>query len=136
MSDPLPSSKPTPEGLFVTLDNLGYSYRSTQAPADRPHLFQYHLTIHNHSAKTVTILARKWILTYEDDEVDVIEGDKVIGKTPEIQPGGCFSYASFHLVGTNSLARGAFHGVDSDGLPFHVPIPDFAMTIPGDNACN
>jgi ApaG protein len=129
-------SRPTPEGLFVTLDELNYTYNPIHAPEDKPHLFAYHLTIHNHADTSVTILARKWILSYEDGEIDVFEGDKVIGRTPEIQPGQCFSYTSFHLVPGNALAKGAFHGIDADGNLFHVPMPEFKMTVPGESACN
>jgi ApaG protein len=136
MSEDGPKSRPTPEGLFVTLDELSYTHNPIHAPADKPHLFAYHLTIHNQSETTVTILARKWIIAYEDGEMDVIEGDKVIGRTPELQLGQSFSYSSFHLLRCDASARGAFHGIDADGTLFSVPMPDFKMTVPGDSACN
>lgn len=136
MSEDAPKSRPTPEGLFVTLDKLTYTHNPIHAPADKPHLFAYHLTLHNHSDTRVTILARKWILSYEDGEIDVIEGDKVIGQTPELNPGQAFSYSSFHLLRGDAAARGAFHGIDTDGKLFTVPIPDFKMTVPGESACN
>lgn len=129
-------SRPTPEGLFVTLDDLKYSYNPVHTPAEKPHLFAYHLTIHNHADVTVTILARKWIIEYEDGTMDVFEGDKVIGRTPELAPGKSFSYTSFHLVPGNAHARGAFHGIDSEGEPFTVAMPEFQMTIPGEAPCN
>ena len=129
-------SKPSPQGLFVTLDDLKYSYNPIHAPADKPHLFAYHLTIHNHAETSVTILARKWILEYGDGKIDVFEGDKVIGRTPELTPGQSFSYTSFHLVPGDAHARGAFHGIDAGGTLFSVAIPEFKMTIPGDATCN
>ena len=129
-------SKPSPEGLFVTLDDLKYNYNPIHAPEDKPHLFAYHLTIHNHSETPVTILARKWIIEYEDGKMDVLEGDKVIGRTPELNSGQSFSYTSFHLVPGNAHARGAFHGIDSEGELFSVAMPEFKMTVPEDNACN
>lgn len=137
MNDPDTSSAPsTPEGVFVTLDELQYTHHPVNAPEDRPHLFTYHLTIHNHSPNTITILARKWILTYPDGQVDVIEGDKVVGKTPTLSPGKSFSYASFHLVPANALVRGAFHGIVGNGDPFVVPMPEFTLSIPGNTTCN
>lgn len=136
MSHQPASTRQTPPGLFVTLDKLQYGMQPSQAPRDKSHLFTYHLTIHNQSAKGVTILARKWILTYEDGEMDVIEGDKVVGQTPELAPGNSFSYASFHLIGKNATAKGAFHGVDEHGALVAVAIPAFELQIPGASAWN
>ena len=75
-----PAPRFTPDGLYVTVDELHYYFRPEHAPKDRPHLFNYHITIHNHSDRTVTILARKWVLHYAGGEVDVFEGDKVVGR--------------------------------------------------------
>lgn len=136
MSENDASSRPTPNGLFVTLDELQYTHHPVNAPDDRPHLFTYHLTIHNQSDQEVTILARKWILTYSDGQVDVIEGDKIVGKTPTLHPLKSFSYASFHLVPADADVRGAFHGVDDQGDPFTVAMPEFKLTIPGNHTCN
>lgn len=130
MSEPANITRYTPEGLCVRLDELAYAHQPCQAPTDRSHMFTYHLTIHNQSQVRVQILARKWILTYEDGEVDVIEGDRVVGKTPVLEPGEAFSYASFHLVGRNGTARGAFHGIDAEGRSITVPIPPFALCLP------
>ena len=135
MDDSPSSSRSKPQGLFVTVDELKYSFQPLHGPQDRPHLFKYHLTIHNHSAGSITILARKWVLSYENGEVDVIEGDKVIGKTPILEVGQSFSYASFHLVGANASVNGAFHGVDADGKPVAVPIPYFVLEIPEEPKC-
>ncbi|MEX0331547.1 MAG: ApaG domain [Puniceicoccaceae bacterium] len=129
-------SRSTPKGVFVTLDRLDYTYEPIQTPPGRPHVFTYHLTIHNNSDQTVTILARKWVLHQTDGQIDVIEGDKVVGKTPELAPGRSFSYASFHLAGKGSLVSGAFHGVDANGTPIAVPIPSFELKIPGDTGCS
>ena len=136
MSETESTPGPIPSGLFVTLDELAYAYHPIQAMPDRPHMFTYHLTIHNHSDRTIAILARKWILRYTNGEVDVIEGDKVVGRTPELAPGKSFSYASFHLVAENASVEGAFHGVDDDGHQIRVTIPAFDLVIPDSTACN
>ena len=127
MSEP---RHPHPTQLFATLDGLDYSWNPVHAPSDRPHLFSYHITIHNQSDRIINILARKWVLTYETGEVDVIEGEKVIGKTPRLAPGHCFSYSSFHLVSGNARARGAYHGVNDDGELVLIHVPEFALRIP------
>lgn len=136
MDKPEPASRSTPSGLFVTVDELRYFFRPEHAPEDRPHLFNYHLTIHNHSETTVTILARKWVLQYNNGEVDVFEGDKVVGKTPVLAPRESFSYDSFHMVGLNAKVNGAFHGVDAQGKTISVSIPVFDLNIPGEKECS
>lgn len=136
MDKPEPASRSTPNGLFVTVDELLYFFRPEHAPEDRPHLFNYHLTIHNHSETTVTILARKWVVNYVDGEVDVFEGDKVVGKTPVLSPRESFSYDSFHMVGKDANVNGAFHGVDGKGNTISVSIPVFALNIPGEKECS
>lgn len=130
MSEPPQPARKMPSGIFATLDRLDYSFNPVHAPAGRPHLFAYHITIHNHSDAPITILARKWILTYENGEIDVIEGEKVIGKTPTLQPGHAFSYSSFHLVPMNARARGAFHGISASGEQVTISLPDFALSLP------
>ena len=136
MMDPAHNSRSKPKGLFVTLDELNYNYQPKQTPPGKPHVFTYHLTIHNQSDRTVKVLARKWVLTYQDGGVDVIEGDKVVGKTPELPPGQSFSYASFHLVTGSASSTGAFHGVDETGVTFSIPIVPFELQIPGESGCN
>lgn len=130
MSDLDKATRYTPDGLSAKLEQLDYAYQPQQAPRDRPHMFTYHLTIQNLSTIRVQILARKWILTYQNGEMDVIEGDRVVGKTPVLEPGQAFSYASFHLIADDALAHGAFHGMDGDGRAVTVPIPGFAMHVP------
>ena len=127
--DPLHPSIELP-GLSVTLDNLVHRYEPQQAPADRPHLFIYFLTIHNHSDRRVTLLARKWVVQRPDGETEVIEGDRIVGQTPSLAPGETFSYNSFHLTGTDAAVRGAFFGLDEQGHRIHVRIPAFDLRVP------
>lgn len=118
------------DGLKVTLDKLEYHYGSFGTPDETPHIFVYYLTIANHSDRRVKLLARKWIISNPDGEKLVIEGDKIVGKEPDLRPGETFSYNSFHVSSTDASAMGSFHGVDDSGNRVHVCIPRFAMRIP------
>ncbi|MDP0501092.1 MAG: ApaG domain [Verrucomicrobiota bacterium JB022] len=126
-----PTDSYTPEGLYVSLDALEHRFEPEQASPDRPHLFIYHLTIQNDSDRRVTLLARKWVITYPDGEMDVVEGDKIVGQEPVLHPGDHFSYNSFHLTGRDCIAQGAFFGLDDGDNRVHVRIPSFEMPIPG-----
>jgi ApaG protein len=117
------------ESLHVTLDKLVYMPK-LETPAERPHPFAYYLTIENRSTETVTIRGRKWVVTDEKGHRIVIEGDGVVGKTPRLEPGDHFSYHSYHVVATDSVAEGAFFGVSESGEPVATLIPRFEMKIP------
>jgi ApaG protein len=121
-------------GLSVVLDRLEYRTGGPQAPAETPHVFIYHLTIHNHSDRRVVFLGRKWIVDEGRERgLKVIEGDKIVGETPDLRPGESFSYNSFHLTAGPARARGSFHGLDEEGRRVHVWIPEFAMNPPAED---
>lgn len=119
-------------GLRVTLDKLVYRHGGDQLPPDRPHAFIYYLTIHNHSERTVILLGRKWVIEHADGTQLVIEGDKIVGETPRLEPGGHFSYNSYHVTACAARAEGSFHGHDENGQRIFVRIPTFDMQIPTD----
>lgn len=127
------SDRPQPEelaGLRVTLDRLLYR-RLPPEQGPNPHAFIYYISIFNGSDVAVTIKGRKWVVTGDDGNVRVLEGDGVVGKTPTIPPGGKFTYNSQHLINTPAaVAEGAYLGVDSMGRRVITRIPKFAMTVP------
>lgn len=118
------------EGLAVSLDDLRYQRGGPNVPPETPHLFVYFLTIENRSDVTVKLLGRKWIIESDDGETLVVEGDKIVGEEPELQPGERFSYNSFHIGSGNAVARGSFHGIDELGRRIHTLIPRFEMRVP------
>jgi len=118
------------EGLSVTLDKLKYHYDGQRARADTPHVFVYYLTIANRSDRHVILLGRKWIISSQDGETLVIEGDKIVGEEPDLAPGQSFSYNSCHVAAGDSSAVGSFHGLDEYQNRIHTLIPRFTMRIP------
>jgi ApaG protein len=125
----MPASLALP-GLNARLDKLVYHHGGKCLPADQPHAFVYFITIHNASEHTVTLLGRKWVLAQSDGSRQVIEGDKIVGETPRLPPGECFSYNSYHVTALDTIAQGSFHGVDDSNRLVHVVLPAFAMRIP------
>ena len=117
-------------GLRVELDKLVYRHGGDQLPPDRPHAFIYYLTIRNDSDRTVTLLGRKWVIEHADGTHLVVEGDKIVGETPVLVPGGHFSYNSYHVASCDGKAHGSFHGLDEHGGRIFVRIPAFDMVIP------
>ena len=101
-----------------------------EAPTERPYPFVYFITIDNRSEETVTIKGRKWVVTDSDGGRIVVEGDGVVGKFPQLEPGEKFSYNSYHTIGSDSIAEGAFIGVTEEGEPVVTRIPRFEMKVP------
>ena len=125
------NSIPELEGLRVTVDDVKFMPQ-LQASEDRPFPFVYFITIHNDSEETVTIKGRKWVVTDEDGQSVVVEGDGVVGKFPRLEPGEDFSYNSYHTIGAASTAVGAFFGVTEGGEFVFTRIPPFVMRAPLD----
>ena len=119
------------EGLRVTVDRV-FHVPHLEAPEDKPFPFVYFLTLHNDSGVTVTIRARKWVVSDVCGEKVVVEGDGVVGKFPRLMPGETFSYNSYHVIGVDSIAEGAFFGVTDDGDVVFTRIPAFEMLAPQD----
>lgn len=117
-------------GLRARLDRLVYHHGGSSLPLDKPHAFVYFITIENESDRLVQLMGRKWVVELADGERQVIEGDKIVGESPRLEPGESFTYNSFHVTGTDSRVIGSFHGQDESGVRVHVLLPPFDMIIP------
>lgn len=117
------------EELCVTVDKVVYMPH-LEAPENRPHPFVYFITIQNNSDRTITIKGRKWVVTESNGQRAVVEGDGVVGKYPRLEPGELFSYNSYHVIATDSVAEGAFLGVSDSGTAVVTRIPKFEMRVP------
>lgn len=111
------------------LDQLVY-YVGPNLPEETPHAFIYYITIRNDSDRAVTLERRKWVVEEAGGDKLIIEGDKIVGETPTLEPGQSFSYNSYHVTKQNAVAFGSFHGTDVFGEPVFVRIPSFTMKIP------
>jgi len=116
------------EGLHVRIDQLVYAPELPSTP-DQPHSFVYFISICNDSDRTVTIKARKWVVTDAEGQVTAVEGDGVVGEFPTIAPGDKFSYNSRHTLATRTgEAEGSYIGLDEFGNRVIVRIPRFVMS--------
>ena len=111
------------------MDRLVYHHGGKSLPADKPHAFVYFITVRNESESVVTLLGRKWVLETSSGRREVIEGDKIVGETPRLEPGEVFTYNSYHVAGESTKAHGCFHGRDELGRRVHVELSPFEMRI-------
>jgi ApaG protein len=117
------------DGLRVKVDDVIYM-PSLDAPPEKPHPFVYFISIHNDSPQPVTIRGRKWVVQEDEGEVTVVEGDGIVGQTPVIEPGGHFSYNSYHVIACGASATGAFFGETGAGEWIYTRIPEFRLEVP------
>jgi ApaG protein len=112
------------------LDKLVHHKEKSTIKGAHLHAFIYFITIQNLSDRTVTLLGRKWILNNSDGTTTVVEGDKIVGETPIIEPGKSFSYNSYHVTHLSAEASGSFHGFDQFDQKVYVRIKPFRLDIP------
>ena len=115
--------------IFARVDRVEFAPQ-LHAPVDRPFPFGYAITICNRSAQPVTIKARKWVVKdLARGTCHVTEGDGVVGTRPRLEPGQSFSYESYHVVASDSMAEGAFLACDDTGQAVLVRVPTFLMKV-------
>lgn len=117
-------------GLTVVIDKIEYEYNPSKFSWETPHGFHYFISIYNNSGRTITLLARKWIIREAQGKITVVEGDKIVGFTPTLKHGQRFSYNSCHVVKHNARAYGTFHGIDEMGKRIFTRIPTFGLIVP------
>ena len=77
-------------------------------PSENRFVFRYHITIENLSDHPIILQKRKWLIYDVGFGFTEVEGDGVIGLTPEIAPGETFKYFS-NVVLRSGV--GSMHGV-------------------------
>ena len=93
--------------------------------------FAYTMHITNKSGVPIVLQNRHWIITHGDGTEDEVIGDGVIGETPELEPGGSYSYTSGALIPTRvGSMRGSYGFKTQQGRSFRADIPEFALHAP------
>jgi ApaG protein len=126
-------SDTTTRGIRIQVRSEFLPERSS--PRDSSYLFQYHVRISNTGGETAQLVARDWIITNAEGEVERVKGPGVIGEQPVLSPGSSYEYTSFCRLKT---AVGSMHGsyqmVTSEGDRFDAQIAPFTVAVP--NALN
>lgn len=94
--------------------------------------FGYTISIENKGRHTVQLTGRHWKIYDALNELEVLDGEGVIGKKPVIRPGESYTYTSGCLLASPIGAmKGHFNMVMLDtGEPFRVVIPTFKFSAP------
>jgi ApaG protein len=102
---------------------------------DGSYLFQYHVRVSNVGSQSAQLIAREWIITNADGEVERVKGPGVVGEQPVLPPGSSFEYTSFCPLKTAvGSMQGSYQMVTADGERFDAAIAPFTLAVP--NALN
>ena len=99
-------------------------------PAKGRNAFAYTVTIRNTGEVTAQLIARHWIVTDANGQVDEVRGLAVVGHQPLLKPGETFEYTSWTRLATpNGTMRGTFFCMTEDAHPFDAPVHEFGLTL-------
>ncbi len=94
--------------------------------------FSYRVTIENQSKDSVQLTTRHWEIYDALNNLEVVDGEGVIGKKPVIKPGESYTYSSGCLLSSPIGAmKGYFNMVNfTSTRSFRVVIPTFKLSAP------
>ncbi len=118
------------KGIKVTIQT---SFEGTFFKNYKMHYaFGYTITIENQSDKVVQLTSRHWDIFDSLKDMEIIDGEGVIGKKPVIRPGKLHTYSSGCLLASPIGAmRGHYNMVDlASTEEFEVEVPTFKLAAP------
>lgn len=101
-------------------------------PAHDRYVWAYRVEIENGGEVTVQLLARHWLITDGNGQLEEVRGLGVVGEQPLLQPGERYSYTSgCPLTTPSGIMRGSYQMAAADGSLLMVEIPAFSLDLPG-----
>jgi len=90
----------------------------------------YAIVVRNTGDITAQLVARHWVITDANGQVQEVRGLAVVGHQPVLAPGESFDYTSWVQLGTPSgTMRGTFFCMTEDARPFEAVVPEFALNL-------
>ena len=100
-------------------------------PDNGRYVFTYTVIIKNIGEIAAQLVARPWIITDGNNEIQEVRGLGVVGKQPLLQPGESFEYTSGSVLTTPiGTMKGSYQMVAEDGTHFSAEIPEFVLASP------
>mgnify|MGYP000877024818 FL=1 len=94
--------------------------------------FSYSVTIENQSNDSVQLISRHWKIFDSLKNLEVVEGEGVIGKKPILAPKKSYTYSSYcNLTSPIGSMKGFFNMINfTTTKNFRVHIPSFQLNVP------
>lgn len=109
------------------------SYEGTYFKNYKIHFaFSYQITIENHSKDSVQLMTRHWEIFDSLNDVEIVDGEGVVGKKPVLKPGETYTYSSGCLLASPyGSMRGHFNMINfTSTRNFRVIVPNFKLSAP------
>ena len=94
--------------------------------------FTYEITIENHSKDSVQLNSRHWEIFDSLNDIEIVDGEGVIGKKPVLKPGETHTYSSGCLLSSPHGAMNGFFTMINftTAKSFKVIVPTFRLSAP------
>jgi ApaG protein len=94
--------------------------------------FSYQITIENHSKDSVQLISRHWEIFDSLNDIEIVDGEGVIGKKPVLKPGEHHTYSSGCLLSSPyGSMNGHFNMINFTSTKnFKVFVPTFRLCAP------
>ncbi len=94
--------------------------------------FSYEVSIENHSKDSVQLTSRHWEIFDSLNDIEIVNGEGVIGKKPVLKPGETHTYSSGCLLSSPFGAMsGYFNMINfTTTKNFSVIVPSFKLSAP------
>jgi ApaG protein len=123
------TSEATTRGVQVSVTSEYSPERSR--PEEGHWFFLYTITIANHSAVTVQLVSRHWVITDGNGHIEEVRGPGVVGEQPVLGPGQSFTYTSGCPLRTPfGTMEGTYQMVTADAQAFDVRVAPFTLSEP------
>jgi ApaG protein len=92
----------------------------------------YEITIENHSKDSVQLYTRHWEILDSLNEIEIVDGEGVVGKKPVLKPGEKYIYNSGCLLSSPFGAMGGYFNMINftSTNNFKVIVPTFKLSAP------
>lgn len=94
--------------------------------------FSYEITIENHSKDSVQLNSRHWEILDALNNLEIVDGEGVVGKKPVLKPGEKHTYTSGYLLSSPFGAMSGFFNMINftTTKAFKVIVPSFKLSAP------
>jgi ApaG protein len=94
--------------------------------------FSYQINIENNSKDTVQLVSRHWEILDALNQIEIVDGEGVIGKKPVLKPGEKHNYSSGCLLSSPFGAMNGFFNMINFTTTrnFRVGVPTFRLSAP------
>ena len=94
--------------------------------------FSYEITIENHSKDSVQLNSRHWEILDALNNLEIVDGEGVVGKKPVLKPGEKHTYTSGCLLSSPFGAMSGFFNMINftTTKAFKVIVPSFKLSAP------